>query len=239
MQRVRSKHDSKKKHAFATVQEEDDGDRASGSAFVVNVGDDQLVFDASKFKAKKRVSGQLTNSAIEILNKQPTERSEDELWRLQVRRCGGKMLPRQFLLQFLSTSGLHDFFFRTLSHFCGGGSMFLTRTRYCASSPENYLSHSLQQVVPDVIQPPPLRLFLILSPGTSNTITLLPIYILLLFSIHAHTTSTYFPAISLICLPPSLSAYTIYNYYTVRDSRVHTDAIYYTGYVLISIWHRS
>ena len=96
MQRVRSKHDSKKKNAFPTVQEEDDGDRASGSAFVVNVGDDQLVFDASKFKAKKRVSGQLTSGAIEILNKQPTERSEDELWRLQVRRCGDKCCHDSF-----------------------------------------------------------------------------------------------------------------------------------------------
>ena len=187
MQRVRSKHDSKKKHAFATVQEEDDGDRASGSAFVVNVGDDQLVFDASKFKAKKRVSGQLTNSAIEILNKQPTERSEDELWRLQVRRCGGKCCHDSFC-----SSSFQQVGFTTSSSsapfptFVGGGSTFLTRTRYCASSPENSLSHSLQQVVSDVIQPPPLRLFLIISPGTSNTINILPTYSSsLLFSIYA------------------------------------------------------
>ena len=86
------------------------------------------------------------------------------------------------------------FFFRIFSHFYVG-SVFLMRhlhfIRFCASSPESSLSDKSLLMLCNHLHS---ELPLLLLPG----ITPCP-HIILLFSVHAHTTSTYFPALSWKC----------------------------------------
>ena len=85
----------------------------------------------------------------------------------------GKFFPHHILIAVQETS---IFFFRFLSHFYVG-SMFLMRclhlTRSCASSPDNSLSDKSFLMLSDHLR---FGLPLLLFPGTSITITLLPTY---------------------------------------------------------------
>ena len=70
--------------------------------------------------------------------------------------------------------------------------------RSCASSLDNYLTDKSSLMLSNHLL---FGLPLFVSPGTSITVTPVPTRILLLFSIHAHTTSTYFPALYLDIYP--------------------------------------
>ena len=94
------------------------------------------------------------------------------------------------------------FFFFIFSHFYVG-SMCLVRRLHLglsfASSSDNRLSDKSFLMLSNHLR---FGLTLLLFPGTSIPITLLPTYSSsLLFSKHAHTTSTYSPALSWIFLP--------------------------------------
>ena len=110
----------------------------------------------------------------------------------------GTALLDKFLLT-VKVSTTFIIFFRILSHLCGVDVSYETRlhlTRSCASSPDNSLSdksflmssNHLHFGLPLLLFP---GTYIILFPGTYITISLLPTYICLFFSIHAHTTSAY------------------------------------------------
>ena len=83
-------------------------------------------------------------------------------------------------------------FFRIFSHFYVG-SMCLMRHLHLARSWASSIDNSLRQVVPDAIQPPPLSSSSPSFPPAPPSPSLSCLRIRLLFAIHAHTTSTYFP----------------------------------------------
>ena len=104
-----------------------------------------------------------------------------------------------------ATRPMHFFFFsfRTLSHFYVG-SVFLKRDASIElgrSSPDNSLSGKSFLMF---LNHRRFGLPLLLSHALPSPSLSCP-HIHLLFSIHAHTTSTYFPALSWIFLPPSFS----------------------------------
>ena len=85
------------------------------------------------------------------------------------------------------------FFFRILSHFYVGSMILMGRlhlTRSCTSSTDNSLSDKSFLMLSNHIR---FGFPLLLVPGSSVIIKLLPTY-------SSHTTQTYFPALSWICL---------------------------------------